>query len=304
MFERDYDQLSKAKSSTSINELNKYLLIGAERGDVDIVKHCLQFGADPSVRVRFGRNALHMAAERGDIEMGKVLVKVPRLNINIGTYHSYTPLHLACNAHNLEFVELLLNNGADVNVPDKLGRTTLHYAVGNKHEEMVASCIKHGAKINAQDDLRNTPLSLAAVDFCSLPMVSLLLRNKANPNLERPLCIPIFLDCVLNINENMDCSDSYKILSLLLKYGVMPNVRDPVTKKNSLHYVAMSGNLELGVFLQTHGTDPFALDCMGRTSLDMARQFNNYPMVLWLEHLLRNKEYVSEKSFTSHDMYF
>lgn len=66
----------------------------------------------------------------------------------------------------LNFVDSLLQNGADVNFPDKHGQTIMHEISRGWHIDVAKFAIQHGADINKSDFHGRTPLHLAgAVDY-------------------------------------------------------------------------------------------------------------------------------------------
>jgi ankyrin repeat protein len=69
-----------------------------------------------------------------------------------------TPLHAAVISGNLDVVNTLLNNGADVNAIDDADLTPLHVAVIEGQEPIVKTLIAHHAKIDAKDMIGATPL--------------------------------------------------------------------------------------------------------------------------------------------------
>lgn len=75
------------------------------------------------------------------------------------------PLHLASSTGSIDVVQLLLSNGAIVDICDAAGRTPLHLAAElgtEKHLAVVKLLYDAGADINATSSNRQTPLHLAA----------------------------------------------------------------------------------------------------------------------------------------------
>ncbi|KAI8725461.1 hypothetical protein NCS52_00117200 [Fusarium sp. LHS14.1] len=79
-----------------------------------------------------------------------------------------------------DFVELLLENGADPNRPEQHGRTALHIAVKHKYSGIVAMLLDYGANVDARVHSW-TPLLLAA-KYCWFKIPDYLLRKGADVN--------------------------------------------------------------------------------------------------------------------------
>ena len=84
----------------------------------------------------------------------------------------WTPLHNAVDSDDKEIVELLVNNGADVNATHNGGGTPLHWAARKGHKQIVELLIANGANVNAQDEDGGTPLF-----YTSNPEIADLLRK-------------------------------------------------------------------------------------------------------------------------------
>jgi ankyrin repeat protein len=84
-------------------------------------------------------------------------------------------LHFACDRENIEFVSLLLEHGANVNVQvllallsfglkylqkDNLGQTSLHYACTNGNKQIIALLLKNGGDQGIKDIEELTPLDI------------------------------------------------------------------------------------------------------------------------------------------------
>eukprot|EP00019_Armaparvus_languidus_P000094 CAMPEP_0168600186 /NCGR_PEP_ID=MMETSP0420-20121227/12612_1 /TAXON_ID=498008 /ORGANISM="Pessonella sp." /LENGTH=275 /DNA_ID=CAMNT_0008638185 /DNA_START=29 /DNA_END=853 /DNA_ORIENTATION=+ len=63
-----------------------------------------------------------------------------------------TALHLACAKGQKEVIELLVENGADVNVQNNRGATPLHSLVKKRFDLLALWLVRQGADINLEDD--------------------------------------------------------------------------------------------------------------------------------------------------------
>jgi ankyrin repeat protein len=111
---------------------------------------------------------LHRAAEFCDIEKARTeLGELPNTDkkekINLVDREGRTPLAYAAQKGCLEIVKLLIEAGAGVDTTDDNSRwTPLHYAAENQHTEVVAHLLKYGANVNAKAGyLGQTPLTEA-----------------------------------------------------------------------------------------------------------------------------------------------
>ena len=105
--------------------LEERYLDAARRGDLDMLKLCLDKGVDPRAKDGFARSALLLAV---------------------------------LNARNLEMVKFLQSRGLPVDEPDVRGRTPLGYAAGNGQLEMVSYLLEQGAAADRKDGQGQTPL--------------------------------------------------------------------------------------------------------------------------------------------------
>ena len=72
-----------------------------------------------------------------------------------------TPLHDAAESGDVVSVQMALDGGHRVNVPDEGGATPLHTAAREAHEEVMRFLIAEGADVNAADLDGDTPLDYA-----------------------------------------------------------------------------------------------------------------------------------------------
>ena len=88
-------------------------------------------------------------------------------------------LEKAVDYKNIKEVRRHLNEGADVNKPDKNGQTPLHHAAESGYTEVAQTLIERGAKVNSKDNEGRTPLHLASrIGYA--PMIDLLTAKGAS----------------------------------------------------------------------------------------------------------------------------
>lgn len=126
-----------------------YLYAGAE-GHNEILKMTLAAGADLASTNRYGGVALIPAAHHGHPETVKILLGTD-ININHINRLGWTALIEAVilsdgGPVHTEIVRLLVDAGADVNIPDREGVTPLAHARSRGYARMVAILEKADAK--------------------------------------------------------------------------------------------------------------------------------------------------------------
>mmetsp|Transcript_16589 Transcript_16589/g.14432 ORF Transcript_16589/g.14432 Transcript_16589/m.14432 type:complete len:97 (+) Transcript_16589:460-750(+) len=85
-----------------------------------------------------------------------------RADVNTKGDNDWTPLHFACLNGNIDLINLLLYNEANIDAETTLKFTPLIIASQKGHEEIVQLLINSGADVNCKDIYNNTPLHYAA----------------------------------------------------------------------------------------------------------------------------------------------
>ena len=127
--------------------------------------------------------SLYVAACDGDITKTKKLLMLGA-NVNATDVRGYSPLMMAeaCTTRpgRPELVELLIANGAAVNLQARDGCTALMYAAKNGDTQAVKALLKSGASVNIADNEGQTALMNAVTFSCDEETVRALLSAGAD----------------------------------------------------------------------------------------------------------------------------
>ncbi len=110
-----------------------------------------------------GATPLHLFALEGDIASAKSLLALGA-NINALEKDNKTPLHLAVNRGHFDMVNMLIGQGADLEVKENLmGFGAIHSTAFSQGTVIFEALVNAGADVNARDLAGHTPLHLVSL---------------------------------------------------------------------------------------------------------------------------------------------
>uniref|UniRef100_A0A0D3HWG4 Serine/threonine-protein kinase BSK1-like TPR repeats domain-containing protein n=1 Tax=Oryza barthii TaxID=65489 RepID=A0A0D3HWG4_9ORYZ len=194
-----------------------------------------------------GRNALHLAASYGHLEICKFLVEESGLDVNSGSHRGETPILLAACDGDINVLIYLLDHGGDPAIPNAGGFTPLHYAA------------EYGVHVDPLN-YRGAPLHLAASKD-RVQAMKVLLEHGADPNrVVNHIFSPLMMAC---------CGHSLKCVKLLVEAGA--DVNGNSTNGPTPLTEAVDDSLtDVVKFLVGAGADPNIPDEEGRIPIMVA----------------------------------
>ena len=122
-----------------------------EQSFVDTVARVITQGGEFGVSEQIANTIFPVlscsAAARGDIEAIERMVS-SHFSIDTGDYDGRTALHLASAEGQLDVVDFLIAQGANVHVVDRWGVEPLQDAIENKHDQIIERLLGAGARVN------------------------------------------------------------------------------------------------------------------------------------------------------------
>eukprot|EP01132_Coremiostelium_polycephalum_P007916 gene7916-9742_t len=138
------------------------LLCAINQGRFDISEKLISKGANPNARTSSGSTPLHLLTkycyDPKSIKLANILIEAGGY-INHKDSKFETPLHRATlHQDNIEFIRLLLRNGANPNIVNKRGRTCQHIAIEDGRLDVLELFLYYGATFHTTVSQIPSPL--------------------------------------------------------------------------------------------------------------------------------------------------
>ena len=221
----------------------------------EIIKLLLGKGADIVFKSKNGFTALRNC-DLDYVTNVKILLE-NGADPNVPKDDNLLHIYSASNSpKHIEGIHLLLKHGANPNSRHHTGKNTLHIAVMFKNEEAVKLLLKYGAEVNAKYKYGQSPLHMAVrTEINNEVVIKLLLTHGADMNARNDLNYTPLLEAFSDSRFEFNSEN----IKLLLKNGADPNVCQFVTP---LFYAVQNKNyadivqllLELGANVNARDT--------------------------------------------------
>lgn len=177
--------------SVQIQEQDQRLCDACRVGNFGAAKKALDEGANASVQFRLALGEItpiFLCASKGYKDIAEILIKNGADISRKMDFDGTVCLHHAASNDQAEMCEFLISAGCSANSTDKLGRTPLMDAAEIGSIKVIDVLVDNGAEVNAEDRENHTALSYC-IDFVSKKepkffeaAVVLVTKYRANPN--------------------------------------------------------------------------------------------------------------------------
>uniref|UniRef100_G3QK18 Ankyrin repeat and SOCS box containing 14 n=1 Tax=Gorilla gorilla gorilla TaxID=9595 RepID=G3QK18_GORGO len=262
-------------------EGNSPLLTAVLRDCYDMAALLINYGADVNLRCANERTALHEAAKLGREDMVKLML-VSGAHPDPQSTYGFTPLALAAQSGHTEIMEMLLRKGKIFCLASDSSSILLEAASGG-NPDAVALLLEYGADANIPKNSGHLPIHVAAdrghllalkilipvTDLAAIKQSGISPVHCAAAG-AHPQCLELLIQAGFDVNFMLDqrinkhyddhrksalyfavSNSDLSSVKLLLSAGALPN-QDPV---NCLQIALRMGNYELISLLLRHGAN-------------------------------------------------
>ena len=254
----------------------------ASKGFINVIKTLLNNGADINILAKKNQTYLHdtVVFQSGEVE--EPLIKIKREDVFAKGGFEKSPLHCAALEGHKDALQMLLNNGANVNIVDNKKNTALHYAASRGHCSVIEELLGSKANVNVKGSLGKTPLHWTAVNGHKDAM-KMLLNNGA--------------DVISKDDKNQTVlhfavdGGHCDVIEELLKSKAIINVKD-INGQTPLHLAAAKGQTTVTKLLLKNGADVNVGDVNNQTALCFAASGGHCGVI---KELLNSKANIDAK---------
>lgn len=269
---------------------------GNSSASVDALLMSSQSEIDIEARDFLGNSILHTAVQWSAYTAAAKVISLIGSDKLVGARNlsGKTALQIAAFQGDMQFVQLFLQYGIDINETDDFGRSVLVYAINGNKPEMVLYLLSHGADVRLQDMYGQTPLYYC-VQTKNFECVTLLRNVGANPmtmasNGTTPLSLAFkeslaLTEAVLGNDTTLQNTDGNTPIQIaIIENASIDIVEHLLTKNYPLDKRNKDGNTAL--FLAVQGNKEKIIDLLLRNGADafLANTESHSPVTLVLNN--------------------
>gem|GEM_PF-4335346 len=225
------------------------------------------------------------AAKGGDLNLVKSFI-AQGVDVNQREGDGTTALLWACKKNHADIIELLLKEGADVELREpSTGNSPLITAAAEGYVSVVHSLVAKKAQIEGTDKSGRTPLQWAAAAN-KITTTATLIYLDANVN---------HVDSVGMSALHVACANGFRaIAEALIEAGANLEQHDK-DHRTPIMYAALNGESDIVRLLLKSGCDALQRDKFGKNSLDYAMANEHSDTILQIEQYLTEHKVAYQK---------
>ena len=149
-------------------------------GNNKIINILINNGAEAVGNNKEIPSAFHIIVTKNNMDLLLEFINKFPNDINHQDKMGWTPLHFCAQYNNITIAELLLQEGAKVNIIDCYGNNPLWYAVFNANDDycLVKLLVKYGADALSKNNAMRSPLDFAK-QIKDMEMINILTDKKS-----------------------------------------------------------------------------------------------------------------------------
>lgn len=250
--------------------------LAVELEKVDMVRLLLHKKADPLEVFPYGdidadpRRAYFQALRSKNIELKELMLKALPINSPLNEYNQRIIIYCIQYGFDIEIINLLLDNGADLSLTNNDGQNALHVALEYFDFDIVKLLIDRGANPNLHDLEQRTALHW------------LLIKSDVQKDSNE------HEDVSEDRNNNAEISSLCEIAVLLHKRNCNVNAQD-INGNTALHYAALEGGMhDIVKLLLEQGANPKIRNKKGKSPIHIAAKNLDLDCVKLLKNACNN----------------
>lgn len=215
----------------------------ATSNNVKIALKFIDQGGDPNSVNGRSQTALHVAAQTGSLDIIKLLISIPGIDVNKKAIYDLTPLHLAISSYQISIIEMLLDvESLDINIKDNDGLTPLNFSVKFNDSYLVSLLLKRNEiDVNTRSENFFSPLHRAA----KLNAFNVMKTLMSHPNVD---VNSSSLSNMLPIHSAADAG-SLECLKLLVQRNDVDINQPTKYGRTPLHFAVIANRIEVVKYL-------------------------------------------------------
>ena len=209
----------------------------ASGGNIKIMDYLVRNGFNALQGSTDDATPLHFACSRGNLEMVNYLLSVNSDQLQLADIQGYQAIHHAAHSGNIEILETLHEEGADIEKQTKNGCTILHIAAVRSETAMVKHIVDNYPQLLTTLDSLGRSALFTAAEGGSVDVMKYLFQRGLDPlDLDSRGSSVLHVACVKGNADLVDylLSMHLNLITFIDEKGCMP-----------IHSAVESGNIEL-----------------------------------------------------------